>query len=184
MSYYMGDFYMRNRGDYYPRRGDPGFFSVLGGLAKAAVGAIPGVGPIISSVGSAIGSVVARPGVGTLAAKAGGAVEKVGSMVKAHPVLTAAGAAGLGGALAGAGGAALLAPGGAPPKGFHLCKSKHGCKHGMFVKNRRMRVTNPRALRRAIRRTTGFAKLAMRTIHIVHPKKHARFGGFRRKRRK
>jgi hypothetical protein len=47
-----------------------------------------------------------------------------------------------------------------------------------------MRVTNPKALRRAIRRTSGFAKLAMRTIHLVHPKKKARFGGFRRKRRK
>ena len=47
-----------------------------------------------------------------------------------------------------------------------------------------MRVTNPKALRRAIRRTSGFAKLAMRTIHLIHPKKHVRFGGFKKKRRK
>ena len=48
---------------------------------------------------------------------------------------------------------------------------------------RRMNVCNPKALRRAIRRTHGFAKLAMKTIHLVYPKKRARFGGFRRKRR-
>jgi len=44
-----------------------------------------------------------------------------------------------------------------------------------------MNVCNPRALRKAIRRTHGFAKLAMRTIHLVHPKKKVRFGGFRKK---
>jgi hypothetical protein len=44
-------------------------------------------------------------------------------------------------------------------------------------------VTNPKALRRAIRRAHGFAKLAMRTIHLVHPQKKARFGGFRKRRR-
>lgn len=48
----------------------------------------------------------------------------------------------------------------------------------------RMNVCNPRALRRAIRRTHGFAKLAMKTIHLVHPKKRANFGGFKRKRRR
>jgi len=53
-----------------------------------------------------------------------------------------------------------------------------------MVRNRHMRVTNPKALRRAIRRTHGFARLAMKTIHLVHPKKKARFGGFRRKRAK
>ena len=47
MGYYMGDFY---RG----YRGDPGFFSFLGGLAKKAVGFIPGVGPAISAGISAV----------------------------------------------------------------------------------------------------------------------------------
>jgi hypothetical protein len=47
-----------------------------------------------------------------------------------------------------------------------------------------MRVTNPKALRRAIRRTAGFAKLAMRTIHLIHPKKKVRFGGFKHRRKK
>jgi hypothetical protein len=47
-----------------------------------------------------------------------------------------------------------------------------------------MNVCNARALRRAIRRTHGFAKLAMKTIHLVHPKKHAKFGGFKKKRKR
>jgi hypothetical protein len=53
-----------------------------------------------------------------------------------------------------------------------------------MVRNRHMRVTNPKALRRALRRAHGFAKLAMRTIHLVHPKKKGRFGGFKKHRRK
>jgi hypothetical protein len=47
-----------------------------------------------------------------------------------------------------------------------------------------MNVTNVHALRRALRRTHGFAKLAMRVIHMTHPKKKARFGGFKKRRRK
>src|SRR6267143_373076 len=74
--------------------------------------------------------------------------------------------------------------GGVAPKGYHLCKSKHGCKRGQFVRNRHMNPCNPRALRRAIRRTHSFARLAMHTIHLVHPKKKARFGGFKKKRSK
>jgi len=87
-----------------------------------------------------------------------------------HPVLTAAGAAG------GIGAAAGVAAGKI---------SKHGAitvgADGRIRRHRRMNVCNPRALRKAIRRTHGFAKLAMRTIHLVHPKKKVRFGGFRKK---
>src|SRR5215470_9947357 len=50
------------------------------------------------------------------------------------------------------------------------------------VKRRKMQVTNAHALRRALRRAYGFEKLAMRTIHLVHPKKRVRFGGFKRSR--
>jgi len=72
-----------------------------------------------------------------------------------------------------------MAAGGVAPHGMHISH-----KTGHMVRNRHMRVTNPKALRRAIRRTHGFARLAMKTIHLVHPKKKARFGGFRRKRAK
>lgn len=175
MSYYMGDYY------YGTRRGDPGFLSFLGGLAKGAVGAIPGVGPILSGALSGIGHAApAAAGMATAAVTKPGfysGATKVVSTVKGavlkHPVLTGAGAAGIVGVAAGAGAAKVLSGGDR--------KCKHFYPSGKC--RRRMRVTNPKALRRAIRRTTGFAKLAMRTIHIVHPKKKGRFGGFRRKRK-
>jgi hypothetical protein len=160
MSYYTGDFY---RGGRYPMKGDPGFFSFLGGLAKKAAGFIPGVGPAVSGVLEGI----SHGG----AAKAGKmAIEKAGAIVRRHPVLSAAGAAGIIGGGAGVGAGELLAR--------HGMKGVRGGR-----RHRRMRVTNPKALRRAIRRTHGFAKLAMRTIHIVHPKKKGRFGGFKRRRK-
>jgi hypothetical protein len=173
MGYYMGDYYnLRGGSSYY--RGDP-FWGFLGRLAKTAVGAITGFG------GSSM--VKATPGrAETIGRMAGSAVGRVGTMVARHPVLSAAGAAAVLGA--GAGVEHMMAGGGAAcPKGFHPCKSRHGCKQGLCVRNRHMRVTNPRALRRSIRRATGFAKLAMRTIHLVHPKKKGRFGGFRTKRK-
>jgi len=157
MGYYgQGDFY---RPGMY--RGDPGFFSVLGGLVKSAVGFIPGVGPIAEKAISA----VSRPSLSNIVKGAKGAIIK-------HPGITAAGTAG-----------AILAAGGAAK----MLGGHRKCKHinprtGKCV--RRMRVTNPRALRRAIRRAHGFARLAMKTIHLVHPKKKVRFGGFKHKRKK
>lgn len=171
MGYYAGDFYAG-------ARGDPGFLGTLFGLAKSAVGMVPGIGPIASR------------GMEAIAARAGGAatagrsvIAPVKGVIMKHPAATAAGVAGVAGLGAGALVQHAMA-GGACPKGFHMCKSKHGCKRGGCVRNRHMRVTNPRALRRALRRTQGFAKLAMRTIHLVHPKKRARFGGFRKTRRR
>jgi hypothetical protein len=60
----------------------------------------------------------------------------------------------------------------------------HYTRTGQWSTRRRgrMRVTNPKALRRALRRAHGFAKLAMRTIHLVHPQKKGRFGGFKKRR--
>jgi len=159
MGYYMGDFY---RG----YRGDPGFFSFLGGLAKKAVGFIPGVGPVASG---AIGAIT------KVASRAPAIVKRGGAMVAAHPVLSAAGAAGV---AAGAG-MAMHARGSKAAAGMGT--------HGVTISGRRrrhMNVCNPKALRRAVRRTHGFAKLAMKTIHLVHPKKHATFGGFKKRRKK
>lgn len=63
-------------------------------------------------------------------------------------------------------------PGGRPaftaeqrPAGFHWSESA-----GDWVKNRRMNVTNSRALRRAIRRARGFAKLAKKVLTFVAAK--------------
>ncbi len=155
MGYYMGDYY----------RGDPGIGSFLGGLVKKAVSFIPGIGPIASG---AIDVFAKKPtGIAKVAAT-GGAIIKAGKgIIMKHPVITAAGAAGIGGVLAGAGGSAILHHRGAAAAGGR--------------RRRRMNVCNPKALRRSIRRTHGFAKLAMRTIHLVHPKKKVRFGGFKKR---
>lgn len=160
MSYYMGDYY---QGDYY--QGDPGFFSFLGGLAKKAVGLIPGVGPIASTALGALG------GGGSKMVKMapGMAIQKIGPIVTriAKRPGVRMGALGAAGLAAGYGAAKLAGRGGVAGR-----------------RRRRMNVCNPRALRRSIRRTQGFAKLAMRTIHLVHPKKKVTFGGFRKRRAK
>ena len=174
---YYGDFYRKPYGDYY--RGDPGFLSFLGKGLQAVGSFVPGVGGLLSAGGAALTKLgtktVAAPaaaGVATTAIETvkSGAL-KAGAALKAHPVLTAAGAAGLGGIASGVAGVAtgkLLA--------------RHAAMAG-GRRRRRMRVTNPKALRRAIRRTQGFAKLAMRTIHLVHPKRKVRFGGFKRRKK-
>jgi hypothetical protein len=103
------------------------------------------------------------------AATAGRIVKAGARVIMKHPTLTAAGAAG---AVAIGVGAKVIGSGGRKCK--HINPKTGKCR-------RRMNVCNPRALRRSIRRTHGFAKLAMRTIHLVHPKKKVRFGGFRKK---
>lgn len=183
MSYY-GDYY---RGDYY--RGDPGFWSTLGGIAKSVVGFIPGIGPVASGVIGAISGgakskmIAAAPGVaaGSLsAAGAGmaltkpgfykGAIQRVGTTLRTHPVLTAAGAAGVAGAAAGMGLGKLGRAAGHPLGG------------GMR-RRRRMRVTNPKALRRAIRRATGFAHLAKKVLSFTERKPHRGRAVFKKPRR-
>jgi len=161
MSYYRGDYY---RGDYY--RGDPGFLSFLGGAAKAIGGFIPGVGPLIQAGGEALSKIGTSKAIVKAIPRAAGPVTSVlgklkGGVLK-HPVLTGAGAAGLAGAAAGIAGTKLLSRGG-----------------GMR-KRRRMRATNTKALRRALRRAYAFERIAMKTIHLVHPRKKGRFGGFKR----
>ena len=146
-------------GDFYS--GDPGFFSFLGKIGSGIASVFPG--------GSKVASMV------RLGGKVGSAATSATSMLRGgargaakHPVLSAAGAAGAVGMM-GAGASVM---------------GRKGARVPGMRRHHRMRVTNPKALRRAIRRTQGFAKLAMRTIHLVHPKKKARFGGFKRRARK
>lgn len=182
MSYYMGDYY----------RGDPGIGSFLGGLARKAVGFIPGVGPAISSAiemfgGRAAGKVAQTPAAAGISQAAGSAIRTVKGAIVKHPVITAAAGAG---AMMGAGAVAerMITGGQCGVRGHSQRRPLKHC--GQVLKSgkcgkcyRSMNVCNPRALRRAIRRTRGFAKLAMKTIHIVHPKKKGRFGGFKRRRK-
>lgn len=154
MSYYM-------RGDFYPPGhmvGDP-FFGFLGGLLKKGVGLLTGLG----SGGGKSGAIVK-------AAESSGAMGKIvtasraaGRMIAKHPVLSAAGAAGAIGA-AGMGAHKLLS---------HPGQRRH----------RRMRPTNTKALRRALRRAYAFERIAMKTIKLVHPRKRCHFGGFKKRRR-
>jgi len=159
VSYYRGDFY----------RGDPGFLSFLGGIAKKAVGFIPGVGPALSAGLESLGTRKASTAI-VKAAESPVALSKLGrvaagakQVIAKHPVLTAAGAAGAVGLGVGAGASRLL--------------------HGVGMrKHRRMNPCNVRALRRAIRRAHGFEKIARRVMHFTSPKKHPK--GFKRPRRR
>jgi len=156
VSYYSGDYY----------RGDPGFFSVLGGLAKKAVGFIPGVGPALSA---GLESLTAKKA-STAIVKASetGILKKISAgakqVIAKHPVLSAAGAAGAIGVAAGAGGAAL----------------RRRMAGGGMRKHKRMNPCNIRALRRAIRRAHGFEKIARRVMRFSSPHKHKKFAGFKR----
>src|SRR5713101_2324804 len=165
MSYYQGDFTRIAH-----MRGDPGFFSFAKSLLGTAAGFIPGLGGVAGKLLSkAPGGAIVR------AVEAGGGiVRRVGGAIVKHPVLSAAGAAGVAGAVGGLVGRETA--GGMAPKGFHVSR-----KTGKVVKNRRMRVTNPRALRRAIRRATGFARLARKVLSFTSPRKHKGHMYFKKK---
>lgn len=189
MPYYQGDYY----------RGDPGVLGFLGRFGKTIAGTaasfVPGIGGIASRVLSKI------PGPGQQIIRSAGA-----AIVK-HPVLSAAGAAGVVGATGGAvlsahptggamtlpGGAGMpsLAPlGGMMPgmSGVGIRLSRTGKRIRFSLRTgkaiRRMRPTNPKALRRAIRRAKGFERLARRVLHFTSPKKSHGRAVFKARRRK
>jgi len=167
MSYYSP--YM---GDYktYGYAGDPGFLSSLWKGIKSV--ALPILGGLIAGpAGVAVGGAMTRPGTPPILPptrpgfpQIGGAISFPGgtsvglgftpSRVPGRgrlPPFTAAGPGVLpGGGITGQG----------CPSGYHLDK-KTGTR---CVRNRRMNIANPRALRRSMRRVQGFEKLARRTI--------------------
>jgi hypothetical protein len=118
-------------------------------------------------------------------------LKRAGSYISKHPALTAAGTAIVGAGVdrvLGRMGASKVGPTGTPAAAGMARPRKMGGAAApdlrVFRRRRRMRVTNPKALRRAIRRATGFARLAMRTIKIVYPRKKGRFGGWKVRKRK
>jgi len=165
-------YYARPAGDYktYGYAGDPGFLSSLWKgvkkVAKFAIGtAIGGPigGAIVSQIGGGgggppqqfpvapgtIGGAISFPGGTTVSTAYQPKVMRPG--IGRLPPFTAQGpgvmpAGGRGGTLV--------------PSGWHFAKDGSG----KLVRNRRMNVANPRALRRSMRRVQGFEKLARRTI--------------------
>ena len=158
MSYYYrpsGDY---ATGGYGGGMGDPGIFGFLGKLlkpvwkvARPVIGSILG-GPVGAVVGGAVAGAAAgkavvpytppgappsMPGVGQVIGQAVGAA--AGAYVGARPM------------------------GGLCPSGYHPAKDGSG----RCVRNRRMNVANPRALRRSMRRVKGFEKLARKTISFT-----------------
>ena len=177
MSYYMGDYY---QGDYYT--GDPGIGAFLKkGIGMAVRGGRSLLGLPAAGAGTAISMALGKlPMRGTMAV--GGRIIRRGvAQVVKHPVISAAAAAGVVGALAGREeGMIGMVPEGT--KGFHMSKPRRGSSPHL-VRNRRMHVTNPRALRRAIRRAAGFAKLARKVMHFTSPRPPRGRAYFRPKRR-
>lgn len=147
-------------GDYYGRRstaaGDPGLFGFLGRTLGGAVKGFVSGGPLGALTGAAKGALGQHPvlmqnPIGATLMPAGQLMGRPGPRLPAKEP----GVTGL---------VHRLVPGG---------------KSGYLPRRRRMNVTNPKALRRAIRRARGFEKLALRTIRLVNPQRKGRFGGFK-----
>jgi len=141
----MGDY--KSYG-YGPYRGDPGFLGSLWKgikkIAKPLIGVALGL-PIGVDVGkSMVPAGAPQPPVGTIA----GAVSFPGGVTVSGAMVP------------GARGMVPTAAGGMVPSGYHFAKDGSG----RLVRNRRMNVANPKALRKAMRRVQGFEKLAKRTI--------------------
>jgi len=158
MGYYyrpMGDY--RTGGYGYPQ-GDPGLFGFIGKAVKSIWKvAKPAIGLAIGGpVGALLTGAVVGGAVGTALVPSTGAPPAPPSMPGVgmiQPVV-----AGITqGVLAG------RAMGGVCPSGYHPAKDGSG----RCVRNRRMNVANPRALRRSMRRVKGFEKLARRTISFT-----------------
>lgn len=196
MPYYLGDYYRGDyyRGDYY--RGDPIGFPLIaaaGGLAKRL---LPSLAK--KAIG-AVGALLKKPGVSTGVAVVSGVAGGRASVPSISPpmfepppfVPPTGGERHWDPTRALPGGRPLTyTTGGACPKGYRLNKSGYWLSSGAYVppgsrcvRYRSMNVANGRALGRAIKRASRFAKMARKAISFVEaraPKGRARF---KRKRR-
>lgn len=162
----------RPMGDYktYGYAGDPGFLSSLWrGIKKVAPTIIGGLigGPAGAMVAAGAGS-RGTPGVPMrLPGTVGGQITFPGGVGVGMGYVPGAVIPGIKGGGTGGGPPgrmpASLGPLGQCPTGYHLAKDGSG----RMVRNRRMNIANPRALRRAMRRVQGFEKMAKRTIQFT-----------------
>ena len=149
----------RPMGDYktYGYAGDPGFLSNIWRVIKKPLIRIGG-----AMIGGPVGAVIT-------AATVGGAVVAAS---KPRPPAVTPPPGSIGGAVSFPGGTTVSVAGVLPshaavgahaPAGYHLDKATRS----RWVRNRRMNIANPRALRKAMRRVQGFEKLAKRTISFT-----------------
>ena len=155
-------------GDYYGRRnlaaGDPGLFGFLGRTLGGAIKGFIGGGPLGALTGAAKGALGQHPVLRQN--PIGATLAPAAQMLPSFPT--------------------LMGPGpGRPVPGIKgvIQRALPGGETG-HAKRRRLNVTNPKALRRAIRRARGFEKLALKTIRLVNPQRRGRFGGFKSGRKK
>jgi hypothetical protein len=171
--------------------------SFLGGLFKGIVGGVTGF-----VTGGPLGAVAgAATGIGLRGSSGGGVPSAAALPATRVPTFAPSGPGGVtvfgspsGFALYhGAGSAtapAQIAPAGCNVKGHHLNRHGYYTKSGFHapgstcVKNRRMNVANPRALRRAIRRARGFEKLARKVLGFTSPHRPKGRVYFKHRRRK
>jgi len=165
----------RPMGDYktYGYAGDPGWLSsiwrgikkvapaiigtIIGGPVGGAIGAGLGGGrtpPIMAAPPGTMGAAITFPG-GT---RISGALPVPTRGPRGFPKLPATIARNQAAA-----NLAVAAQTGVVPSGYHYAKDGSG----KIVRNRRMNIANPRALRRSMRRVQGFEKLAKRTIQFT-----------------
>lgn len=165
----------RPMGDYktYGYAGDPGFLSSLWkGIKKVALPILGGVlgGPVGAAVMGLGGAKPSPPSQFPMVPQAGGGFPvggaitfpggislSGGAMIPGRGRLPPFTATGPGVLPSGGRGGAMI------PSGYHFAKDGSG----RLVRNRRMNVANPRALRRSMRRVQGFEKLAKRTIQFT-----------------
>jgi len=176
-----------------PYGGDPGFLSGLGKVFGAVGSVIPGIGGVVSKIGGALAKVGAKhPTLSAAGAAAATSVVSGAAGAAATHFLSGPG----GGMRMGSGvmpGGSMttmrgaLGPVGASARGYHMSKPRK-CGGVLIpphlVRNRRMRATNPKALRRAIRRAKGFERLARKVMHFVSPRAHKGRAVFKTKRRR
>jgi len=175
--------YRMGRGDY-PRGG---FFGDLahigGGIIKGAVTGFSKLGPLGAVLGAAAGGAggiqtlkneriesITKPIGGSTAGTPSQNTTSAEEIVRQHQVNVHKQQAKVAAGKAGGAGIINRPNAGMLSSGFH--------------RRRTMRVTNVKALKRALRRADGFKKLALQTIRLVDPaKKGKKFGGFKRRKR-
>jgi len=156
-------YYSNKVGDYrtYGYAGDPGWLSsIWKGIKKIApvvLGTMIG-GPVGGAIGAAAGGrSVATPPFQPPPGTIGGAVSFPGGINISGAMVPSGGK----------GGRRVMRPSSVPatgecPTGYHLAKDGSG----RWVRNRRMNIANPKALRRSMRRVQGFEKMAKRVINF------------------